>query len=289
MKEALFYSKLENSKVQCTLCPHECIISPNNLGFCKVRKNIKGKLISLSYAKPASIAVDPREKKPLYYFYPGEKVLSIGTFGCNLACQHCQNSSISRRFLGNQIHQLETVSPSDIVTNCLQNNLHIIAYTYNEPTVFYEYMFEIAKLAHKHSIKNVIVSNGFINPLPLKKLLPFIDAANIDLKSFNPKFYSTVCSAKLNSVLNTLKLIANSKVHLEITILLIPSLNDNLDEFENMCIWIKENLGKSVPLHISRFFPNYKLLHLPPTAIKTILKAEKIAKKHLDKVHIGNV
>lgn len=287
MKEALFYDKL-NNLVQCKLCPHNCIIQKNSSGFCKVRKNINNKLIALTYNKPVSIAIDPIEKKPLYHFNPGKPILSIGTFGCNLACKHCQNYTLSREFDQNQINSLDTIEPEDIIKVCHRDNLHMIAYTYNEPTVFYEYMLDIAKLAKKHKIQNVMISNGYINPEPLKKLLPFIDAANIDLKAFSNQFYKTNCSAKLSPILETLKTIAKSKCHLEITNLVVPTKNDNMKEFKDLCRWIKDNLG-DIPLHISRFFPHYKMQNIPPTPIQTLSKAEEIAKKYLTNVHLGNI
>jgi pyruvate formate lyase activating enzyme len=288
MKEALFYEATENKGVICGLCPHNCKISKDKSGLCGVRKNIDGKLYSLVYGKPCSIAIDPIEKKPLYHFNPGEKILSFGTFGCNLACKQCQNFEISKEFDVNEIDNLATVSPEDMIKICLREGLHMIAFTYNEPTIYYEYMLDIAKEAHKHKIQTVMVSNGFINEEPLKKLLPYIDAANIDLKSFDNTFYNKVCNGALNPVLNSLKLI-KKKCHLEITTLLIPSLNDSLEMISEMSKWIKDNLSADTPLHISRFFPMYKLKHLPPTDIKFLLDAKKAADKYLQYVHVGNV
>ena len=288
MKEAMYYDKKEGKKVQCMLCPHKCIIPPGKSGFCKVRKNIGGKLIALTYGKPVSIAVDPIEKKPLYNFHRGEQILSIGTFGCNFSCKHCQNYNMAREFFENQIEELETVTPTQIVDLCETKGLKMIAYTYNEPTVFYEYMLDIAKLARKKGIKNVIVSNGYTTKQPLLKLLPFIDAANIDLKSFSDKFYKEISNGSLDVIKENLQLY-KKYCHLEITNLIIPTLNDNLEIIEEMCIWIKEHLGEDTPLHLSRFFPYYKLQHLSPTSLQTLLSAEKIARKHLKNIYLGNI
>lgn len=290
-KEALFYKNLEKNKVQCTLCPHNCVISENKTGFCKVRLNSAGKLYAFTYAKPVSIAVDPIEKKPLFHFNPGEKILSIGTYGCNFACKHCQNYDIAREFDLNQIDRLETVAPETMIEICKKKQLNMIAYTYNEPTVYYEYMLETARLARKNNIQNVIVSNGYINKDPLKELYPLVDAANIDLKSFDNSFYTKISSSKLQPVLDNLRLIRKSfpHCHIELTTLVIPTLNDNLKMIDKMSKWIKDNLGVNTPLHLTRFFPMYKLNNLSPTPVKFLLDAEKTAKKHLKHVHLGNV
>lgn len=286
MKEAMFYKK-EKDKLRCELCPQNCLISEDKAGFCGVRKNIKGKLYSLVHGKPCSVHLDPIEKKPLYHFYPGELALSIGTVGCNLACKFCQNWEISRAKPDDFL--IATKSPEDIIKEAKQNNVKILSYTYTEPTIFYEYMLDIAKLAKKEKIKNTIVSNGFINEEPLKKLVKYIDGANIDLKAFNEDFYKKNCSGKLKPVLKTLKILKNNNVWLEITNLIIPGLNDNMKEIEEMCKWISKELGKDVPLHFSRFFPCYKMQDKEPTLIETLEKAAKIARKYLNFVYIGNV
>ncbi|MDD5253544.1 MAG: AmmeMemoRadiSam system radical SAM enzyme [Candidatus Nanoarchaeia archaeon] len=285
MKQALFYTKKENNKVQCNLCPNNCLIPENKIGSCRVRKNIKGILYSLVYAKPASINVDPIEKKPLYHFLPGTKVLSFGTFGCNFHCLNCQNYNISQ----NLVEDIPEVKPEEIIKLAKKYKTPSIAYTYTEPTIFYEYMLDTAKLAKKNKIKNVVVSNGYINQEPLKEIIKYIDAFNIDLKSINEDFYKKICFGKLKPVLETLKTIKKYKKHLEITFLVIPTKNDNLKEVEKMCKWIKTNLGKGTPLHISRFFPCYKLNNLEPTPLETLRNIKQIAKKYLVNVHIGNV
>ncbi|MBU0461222.1 MAG: AmmeMemoRadiSam system radical SAM enzyme, partial [Nanoarchaeota archaeon] len=202
MKEAMHYIKKEKKIVQCQLCPRQCVISPDQSGVCKARKNINGKLYSLVFARPIATNIDPIEKKPLFHFYPGSQIFSIGTVGCNLMCQHCQNWQIAR---GTPDMTTETVSPEKIVELAVENDCSMIAYTYTEPTIFYEYVLETAKIAHQHGLKNVIVSNGYINPKPLKELMPYLDAANIDLKGFSEEFYKKVCFATLAPVLETIK------------------------------------------------------------------------------------
>ena len=287
MIEASYYQIKKNKLVQCNLCPKNCVIKLNNFGNCNARKNINGKLYSLVYAKPYAIAIDPIEKKPLYHFMPGEKVFSVGTTGCNLHCKFCQNYTTS------QIKTEENtkeITPTKLVEECIKSGCKIIAYTYNEPTIFYEYMLETAKLAKKNNIKNIIVSNGFINQEPLKELLQFIDAANIDLKSFDDKFYKKYCDAWLKPVLETLKTISKSKIHLEITNLIIPGLNDNMKMIDKMCKWIKNNLGNNIPLHFSAFYPCYKMLDKEHTPKETLFKAKKIAEKNkIKNIHLGNI
>ncbi|MDD5178036.1 MAG: AmmeMemoRadiSam system radical SAM enzyme [Candidatus Nanoarchaeia archaeon] len=285
MKQALFYTKKENNKVQCNLCPNNCLIPENKIGSCRARKNIKGVLYSLVYGKPASINIDPIEKKPLYHFLPGTQVLSFGTFGCNLHCLFCQNWEISQAMN----EDIEILEPKRIVELAKEYKTPSIAYTYTEPAIFFEYVLETAKLAKKEKIKNVMVSNGYINEKPLKELIKYIDAFNIDLKAFDEDFYKKICFGKLKPILETLKLIKKYKKHLEITNLIIPTKNDNLKEIEKMCVWISKNLGKDTPLHFSRFFPCYKLTNLEPTPIETLVKAKEIAKKYLKYVYIGNV
>lgn len=285
MKEALYYKKLTDKKVKCILCPHFCLLTENKKGLCRVRKNINGKLYSLVYNKPCAVHIDPIEKKPLFHFLPSSKSLSISTYGCNLFCLNCQNFEISKEF---KEIDLKDVPPKEIIDLAIKNNCKSISYTYTEPTIFYEYMIDVAKLAKKSKLKNVIVTNGYINETPLKDLIPYIDAANIDLKSFNEKFYIKNCNAKLQPVLNTLKILKKSNRWIEITNLVIPGLNDNQKEIEKMCMWIKKNLG-NIPLHFSRFYSYYKLDYIQETPIATLKKLSNIAKKYLDYVYIGNI
>jgi len=287
MKEALYYKKLKENLVQCQLCPHFCTLKPDQPGKCKVRRNIKGKLISENYSKLISANPDFIQKKPFYHFLPGTLSYSIATVGCNLACQHCQNWQISQAGI-NDI-PIQTTTPEEVVKNAISSNCKSISYTYTEPTIMYEFMLDTCKIAKKHKLKNNIVSNGFINPEPLKHLCKYIDAANIDLKAFNEKFYKETCLARLKPVLESLKILKENNIHIEITTLLIPTKNDNLKEIEKMCKWIKTNLSKDIPLHFSRFFPYYKSLNIQPTPIETLKKAKGIAKKYLNYVYLGNI
>ena len=288
MKEASYYKKLKNENVQCLLCPKKCIIKKDSYGFCNARKNIDGRLYSVVYSNPDAVHIDPIEKKPLYHFMPGSKALSIGTIGCNLECKHCQNWTMSRA--KPEEIAIQNISPEEIVELAIKNNCKIISYTYNEPTVFFEYMLDCAKIAKKKGIKNMIVSNGFINEEPLKELCKYIDGANIDLKAFNNKFYKEICSAWLEPVLESLKILKNKNVWLEVTNLIIPTLNDNLKEIKKMCEWIKENLGADVPLHFTGFYPCYKLLDIPQTSSEILKKARKIALNiGINHTYVGNV
>jgi pyruvate formate lyase activating enzyme len=286
MKEALFYVK-KGSALQCNICPHNCIIAENKRGFCGVRENQKGKLYLLVYGKPVSVCIDPIEKKPLFNFLPGSKVFSIGTVGCNLRCLHCQNWQISQEkdIIG------EDMMPEDVVNEALNEDCEGIAYTYTEPTIFYEYVLDTAKLARKKGLKNIMVTNGYINQEPLKELYKYIDAANVDLKGFTEKFYKEITSSSLAPVLEAIKTISKIKTcHLEITNLIIPTLNDDMKKIKEMCVWIKDNVGTDIPLHFSRFFPFYKLEHLPPTPPETLKKARDIAlETGLKFVYVGNI
>lgn len=283
MKEAMF-----TKGDSCGLCPHNCLIKEGGRGVCGVRINKRGNIYSLSYGRPCSIAIDPIEKKPLYHFFPGEKILSFGTFGCNFFCKGCQNFEIARKKPDEDNKDL-TYTPKMIVNLSKKEGSKMIAYTYNEPIVFYEYVLETAKEARKNGLKNIIVSNGYINEGPLQKLSKYIDAANIDLKVFDETLHLKYTGGKLTHVLNSLKILKKDGVWLEITHLIVPGWNDDLRSFEEMCIWIKDNLGKDVPLHLSRFFPYYKLSDGAPTPIETLHKAREIAKKYLEYVYIGNV
>ena len=288
LKEASFYEKLKNNYVRCLLCPKYCIISPGKLGFCRARKNINGVLYSLGYSKPCAVAVDPIEKKPFFHFLPGTKAFSIASAGCSLRCKYCQNWQISQ-FSPEQTKNYY-LPPSKVVEYAKKYKCSSIAYTYSEPVNFYEYMIDTAKIAKKEGIKNVVHTAGYINPKPLENLCPYIDAVNVDLKGFNEKFYKNICGADLNTVLNTLKILKKHKIWIEITNLIVPGYNDKPEEIKKMCLWIKENLGPGTPVHFSRFYPKYKMLHLPSTPVKTLEKAVEIAKKAgLKYVYIGNV
>jgi pyruvate formate lyase activating enzyme len=288
LKEALFYQKLDNKAVQCQLCPRYCFIANGARGFCQARENRDGTLYTLVYAKPVAIHIDPMEKKPLFHFLPSTPVFSIATAGCNLRCKFCQNWEISQA----KPEEVDYVylEPKDLISKVKESGSPSIAYTYSEPTIFYEYMLETAKLAKLFGIKNVMHSAGYINEEPLRRLAKYMDAANIDLKGFSNDYYARMCEATLEPVLNSLKILKQEGVHLEITNLVLPGYNDDPDTITKMCLWIKENLGPDTPLHFSRFFPMYKLINLSPTPVEALEKARKIALGcGLRYVYIGNV
>jgi len=286
MKEALFYELFDKDKgiIKCLLCPKECLIKKGQVGFCRARQNIDNQLYSLIYSKVSSYGMDPIEKKPLYHFCPGTMVLSLGTIGCNFTCAFCQNWTISQANIKDV--QVEELSPEKAVQLALQNNSPGIAYTYSEPLIWYEYILDTAKLAKKNKIKNILVTNGFINHEPLVQLLPYVDAMNIDLKSFRDSFYQKYCKGNLAPVLHTIEL-SKKYCHIEITNLIIPGLNDSEEEIKEMVDWIY-SLDQKTPLHFSRYFPSYKM-NIPATPISTLYKARDIAKKKLKYVYIGNI
>lgn len=288
MKEAVYYKKIGEKNVQCILCPHFCFLKENETGRCRVRKNIKGILYSLSYEQPVAINLDPIEKKPLYNFLPGTIAFSIGMAGCNSRCLHCQNWEMSQR--GPEEIPAPKVSAKEIMREALKSKCPTISYTYSEPLVSYEYVLDIAKLAKKVGLKNTIVSNGFINPAPLKELCKYIDGANIDLKSISDKFYREICGVRVSPVLEALKILKWGGVWIEIANLIIPTLNDKEEDIKNLVKWVKENLGTKVPLHFTAFYPCYKLSHLPSTPLETLKKARKIAlQEGLKYVYTGNI
>lgn len=264
MKRAKWWQKLDSNRVQCQLCPRNCIIPNNKKGFCKTRQNIEGELYSLVYGYPVAINVDPIEKKPLFHFYPGSTVFSIGTIGCNLECKFCQNFEIARN--NYEPKGRNYISPEDIVELAINNECRSIAFTYNEPTVFAEYLMDIAKLAQQNHIKTVMVTNGYINPQPLKEIYTYIDAANIDIKSFSPIFYNEICNGELEAVLNSIKQIYDLGVFIELTNLVIPNFNDNKEEILKLFSWIRDNLGLEVPIHFSAFHPDYKMKNIQRTS-----------------------
>ena len=287
MKEASFYIAEIGGKLKCLLCPKECLISENKTGVCGVRENIDGALYALTYSKPVAIHLDPIEKKPLYHFHPGEVILSIGTLGCNLDCKFCQNHGISQDFDKTSFKGLKEVSPDGIIDLCKKNGYKFVAFTYNEPTIFFEYMFDVAVMCKTNGIKTVMVSNGQINEEPLLKLIEYIDAFNIDLKSFNPDFYRKICGGEIETTKQTIETIVKSKKHLEVTMLVIKGANDNEEEFEEMCKYLS-SLDKNIVLHLSRAFPDYKM-EFEVTPIKLINRFYDIAKSHLKNVYKGNI
>lgn len=287
-KPALYWNALEGNKVQCRLCPRTCLLAPGQKGFCRGRKNIEGKLYTLNYAQPVAIHVDPIEKKPLAHVYPGTKSLSIATAGCNLRCKFCQNWEISQ--LDPESIKVKPVSPEKIVAMAKETGSKTIAFTYTEPTIFYEYMLDIAKAAKSQGVECVMHSAGYINEEPLRELAKYLTAANIDLKGFNDKYYSSFCQGSLEAVLNSLLVLKQEGVWIEITNLLIPGANDSDEDITELCRWVKQNLGPETPIHFSRFFPLYKLIDLSPTPLETLLRAQRIAKAEGIKfVYLGNI
>lgn len=282
MREALYYGSHAKG-LACGLCPKECIIPEGRTGFCRVRQNIGGRLYAINYGQCSSYALDPIEKKPLYHFYPGSYIFSIGTWGCNFACQFCQNWQIAQ-------DEPETVdlTPEKAVAMAKQagqRNIGI-AYTYSEPSVWYEYILDTAKTAQEAGLKNVLVTNGFINPEPLDNLLPYIDAMNIDVKAFSSDFYQQVCAGALDQVKTTVERAA-ARCHVEVTTLIVPGKNDSPEELAGLARWLAA-VNKDIPLHLSRYFPNYRADD-PPTPLSTLEMAYRLAKEYLNYVYVGNV
>ncbi len=281
-KEASYYKHAEDGAVICELCPHRCHILPKGKGICRTRVNHDGKLIAETYGRVASYGKDPIEKKPLYHFHPGSKIFSVGSYGCNFTCDFCQNYMISQ---GSP--QMIDTSPQNLVDIASNEKENLgIAYTYNEPTIWYEFMMDIAKGIRKHDKKNVLVTNGYMNPDPLRELLPLIDAMNIDLKSMNPEFYIQHCGGRVEPVLEFIRLSAQA-CHVEITTLLIEGLNTAEEEIRQIARFIAD-ISPEIPLHLSRYFPAYNL-QLPPTDIPLMERLQAVAQQELKYVYLGNV
>jgi len=274
--------------IQCELCPKGCLIKPGQSGECRVRINIDGVLRTVVYGYPCSIHIDPIEKKPLFHFLPATKILSIATVGCNLHCRNCQNCEISQANPEDSV--AEFWPPDKLVAATKYYGCPSLAYTYTDPIIFYEYTYDTAKLAKEADIRNVLVTAGYINAEPWKRLLQYIDAANIDLKGITDDFYVRVCSGTLKPVQEAMVIAKSSGVLVEVTNLIIPTLNDNPEQIRQLCRWVKENLGGETPLHFSRFFPRYKMRHLPATSARTLDMAREIAMSEgLVYVYIGNI
>jgi Pyruvate-formate lyase-activating enzyme len=284
---ALYQEKLPNQVVHCHVCPHNCLISNGKYGLCKTRVNKDGQLYSIAYGNPCSVSIDPVEKKPLFHFYPGARIYSLATAGCNFRCLNCQNWEISQSS-PLELQHLD-LSPVDVVQQAIDYGFDLIAFTYTEPTVFYEYILDTAKIARQKGLKTVLISNGYINPEPLLNLCEYIDAANIDLKCFDDSIYRKLTGGRLQPVLDTLKTIIETGVWLEITNLIIPDYSDKQQMIETMCNWLVINGFTDTPLHFSRFFPTYKMRHLQPTDQQILLRAKEIAEvSGLKYVYIGN-
>ena len=281
-KEARYYEKLNNKKVNCRLCPHRCKIKENQTGICRVRENKEGTLYTQNYGRVSSIAMDPLEKKPLYHFYPGKYILSVGSLGCNFSCQFCQNYQIAQ-----ETSPTQEISPRYLLNLCRSEEDCIgIAYTYNEPGIWFEYVAETAEIFHREGLQNVLVSNGYLAEEPLKELLQVVDAMNIDLKGFQEDFYSKICGGSLKEVQRTIELAA-SKAHVEVTTLIIPGHNDSPEEMKSLSSWLA-GIDPSIPLHLSRYYPQYKM-SAPPTPVETLFKLREVAAAYLDYVYVDNV
>jgi len=286
--ESILYEKLENKKVICNVCNHYCLIDENKYGFCLTRKNKEGTLYSCNFAVISSTNVDPIEKKPFFHFMPGSKTYSLGGFECNMRCLNCQNYIISQSY-GEKIGATK-ILPEAAVKNAIDKGCKSIAWTYNEPTIYLEYVLETSKLSHKKGLKNIYVSNGYMSDEALNMLLPHIDAFTIDLKSMENDFYKNICQARLKPILNNLKKIYENNKHLEISNLLIDGYNDQEKIIKELVKFIANELGEEVPLHFSRFFPYYQMGDVSPTNIETLEKAREIAiDAGLRNVYLGNV
>lgn len=280
-KQARYFKKLDNGEIKCQLCPVGCKLTEGQEGVCFGRKVIGGELIATNYGQAVSMHVDPIEKKPLYHYKPGELILSVGPNGCNLFCKHCQNWSISQ-----EKQRTMTVMPEELIAACKQEKSFGLAYTYAEPFIWYEYLLDVCALAHENGLDNVFVTNGYINPKPLDEIMPLVDALNIDVKSMDDNFYQKICKGHLNVVKNTVEASVEAGKHVEITYLIITDVNDDDQEFHKLVDWIA-SLDDRIPLHFSRYFPNYKLDY-PTTPVKTLETAYEIAKQKLKYVYIGN-
>ncbi|MEA3307097.1 MAG: AmmeMemoRadiSam system radical SAM enzyme [Elusimicrobiota bacterium] len=313
--QAMFSKKICNG-IQCKLCPHNCYLPDGARGKCRVRINSGGALLTLNHSRPVAVHIDPIEKKPVYHLLPGSLIYSISTAGCNLKCKWCQNWQISQIYpeaapeklltpinlkllfnpLTKQISgrvkhkELSALSPQEVVAYAIKSKCKAIAYTYGEPVIFYEYMYDTAKLAKEKGLKNVMVTAGYINPEPLRRLVKYMDVVKVDLKGFNEEFYSDYVGGDLEKVKEALLVLKEEKVFFEIVNLLVPTLNDSEADILKMVSWIKNNLGANVPIFFSRFSPNYKLKNVPVTPLETLERARNVAlKKGLNFVYIGNL
>jgi len=283
-----FHYATDGTTVQCQICPNRCILEPGDRSICRSKVNIGGKLYSLTYGNPCSIHVDPIEKKPLNHFYPRSLILSIATTGCNFRCLNCQNWEISQ-MKPEEVRHYE-LFPESVVSEAKKRKTPSIAYTYSEPITYYEYMYDTAKLAREVGLKNVLVSNGYINRKPLIRLCKYLDGANVNLKSFDDRIYRSLNGGRLQPVLNTFKTLHTEGVWFEMTTLVVPTYVDDIEMTKRMCGWILKELGPNYPLHFLRFFPHYKLTRLPATPIGTLEEFRKVAlQEGIRYVYVGNV
>ncbi len=290
LHEALLYDHLDDHQVECNLCAHRCRIQEDGRGICRVRENRDGDLFTLVYGNLIAQNVDPIEKKPLYHFYPGSKAYSIATPGCNFRCNWCQNWQISQMPRMMEMPNHQRVSPEEVVSQAFETGCKSIAYTYTEPTIFFEYSYDVSRLAHEQDIKNVYVTNGFMTPEMLALYHPFLDAANVDIKAFRDETYRTLMGGRLEPVLESCRLMKKYGIWLEITTLVVPGVNDDPEELRQLAEFIYEDLGPETPWHLSKFYPQYKMTDRAPTEeailFDTKLMGEEIG---LDYIYIGNV
>jgi len=288
VKEAMYYEKLAEGEVKCKLCPKECKVGDKERGWCGVRENSKGTYYTLVHSNPCSVHIDPIEKKPFFHYLPASLAFSISTAGCNLNCKYCQNWQISQRRPEQTNNSY--LPPDEVVRKAKEYGCQSIGYTYAEPAVFYEYLLDTSIAAHKADVRAVVVSAGYIQTEPLKRLCETVDAIKIDLKAYNDKFYREICHGTLQPVLDTLKSLKKTGVWYEVVDLVVPTLNDTENELKNLARWVVDNLGVNVPLHFSRFYPTYQLKNLPPTPMETLEQARHIARDEgLHYVYLGNV
>lgn len=286
--EALYYEKRPDNEVKCLLCPNKCVIEEGDRGDCRTRENRDGTLYTLVYGKPVTLSLEPIEKAPFYHVKPGQTRLCIATVGCNLRCKYCQNWEISQKKVEEVPYYL--IPPEDVVDAALYNEASLICFTFSEPVVFYEYMYDIATLAQEAGLHTAMVSNGYINEEPLRRLCQVMDAIKVDLKAFTEAFYEDITDGELEPVLEAMGIIREEDVWLEIVNLVVPSLNDDAEEIREMCEWIVEKLGPDVPVHFTRFYPQYRLTNVPATPIDTLVRAHDIAiDSGIQHVYVGNV
>ena len=288
--EAMLYEKLEGGTVQCHLCAHECVIKPGQSGICRVRKNIDGKLVSLNYDAVVAVNIDPIEKKPLFHFLPGSTSLSVAAAGCNFQCPFCQNWEISQSPRDGRIIGGQSVPPKQLIAIARARKCKSISYTYTEPTIFFELCYETARLAHESGIKNCFVSNGYMTPIAVRTIAPYLDAINVDLKAFRDETYRNVMKARLEPVLTCLKELLAAGVWVEVTTLVVPRMNDSKEELTDIANFIANELGTDVPWHVSRFHGDYKMTDAPSTPMEKLYEAMEIGKKAgLKYIYCGNV